>query len=650
MKPKAYSYIRFSTPEQAKGDSLRRQLQLSRAYAEKHDLDLDETLRLDAGVSGFHGANLKPEAALGRFLEEIEAGKVTKGSFLLIESLDRLSRTEAPQALAVFTNILNQGVKIVTLADDRVYSIDRLDTTELIMSILIMVRAHDESANKSKRLKAVWEHKRTKLTKEIATSTCPNWLRVKEDRTGFEEIPERVEIVRRIFQMSNSGMGNSAIAKRLNTEDVPRFGRGGAWHNSYIQKTLNNRSVLGEFQPQEVVNGKRFDAGTIVDGYYPQIISQELFYSAHAAAQSRKIVGRGRPSSGTRTLFSGLLRCGRCGGSVRYENKGKSSPKGEILVCTNAKIGRGCEYRTVKYKDFELNFLNYCKDADFKKIIDSESISRETKRLENEKRGYLIEIAELRKKLDNWVDFIGSGKAPKSILEKVSETEDGIVLLNEKISKIDAALVANKRRQVSWEDHQDSVKELLSIINSEDLEESQRKRSALVQYIRSFTRCIYITGKGHEISEVSQMLTIHLEAEKAGLDREKTSKITALYAQELLSKSDHSSFLAFFHSGRVIAVSGIEDEEGSNINEYDFSRDDMLWISENIPETTPESIAGTIRERITSGGYTDEQAHALINICMKVKIGGSKKTWTSPHLIYLPFGEAILKRIANFYL
>ena len=110
MKPKAYSYIRFSTPEQAKGDSLRRQLQLSRAYAEKHDLDLDETLRLDAGVSGFHGANLKPQAALGRFLEEIEAGKVPKGSFLLVESLDRLSRTEATQALAVFTSILNQGV------------------------------------------------------------------------------------------------------------------------------------------------------------------------------------------------------------------------------------------------------------------------------------------------------------------------------------------------------------------------------------------------------------------------------------------------------------------------------------------------------------------------------------------------------------
>ena len=46
----AYSYIRFSTPEQMKGDSLRRQLEASRKYAAEHDLVLDDTLR-DLGKS-----------------------------------------------------------------------------------------------------------------------------------------------------------------------------------------------------------------------------------------------------------------------------------------------------------------------------------------------------------------------------------------------------------------------------------------------------------------------------------------------------------------------------------------------------------------------------------------------------------------------
>ena len=43
MGIKAYSYIRFSTPEQIKGDSLNRQLQLSKSYAKHHNLILDKS-------------------------------------------------------------------------------------------------------------------------------------------------------------------------------------------------------------------------------------------------------------------------------------------------------------------------------------------------------------------------------------------------------------------------------------------------------------------------------------------------------------------------------------------------------------------------------------------------------------------------------
>ncbi|KVR83488.1 recombinase family protein [Burkholderia vietnamiensis] len=49
---KAYSYLRFSTPEQAQGDSFRRQTALAEAYAQQHGLELDTTLRFaDEGVS-----------------------------------------------------------------------------------------------------------------------------------------------------------------------------------------------------------------------------------------------------------------------------------------------------------------------------------------------------------------------------------------------------------------------------------------------------------------------------------------------------------------------------------------------------------------------------------------------------------------------
>ena len=70
--PKAYSYIRFSTPEQAKGDSFRRQTEASRKYAEDHGLVLDTSLNLfDQELSGRTGEN-RTKGALSVFIRAVE--------------------------------------------------------------------------------------------------------------------------------------------------------------------------------------------------------------------------------------------------------------------------------------------------------------------------------------------------------------------------------------------------------------------------------------------------------------------------------------------------------------------------------------------------------------------------------------------------
>jgi len=119
---KAYSYIRFSTPEQIKGDSLRRQTELSAKYALEHNLNLDESLTFrDLGVSAFNQSNLSNGGQLRAFLDAIDQGVVSSGSYLLVESLDRISRAEILDALEVFTGILNRGITIITLADNMEY-------------------------------------------------------------------------------------------------------------------------------------------------------------------------------------------------------------------------------------------------------------------------------------------------------------------------------------------------------------------------------------------------------------------------------------------------------------------------------------------------------------------------------------------------
>src|ERR1039457_3597809 len=103
---KAYSYVRFSTPQQALGDSLRRQTEKAERYAVEHGLTLDTELNMtDAGVSAFRGKNATTRA-LGGFLRAVESNHVTPGSYLLIENIDRLSRDHVLEAQTIFSQLI----------------------------------------------------------------------------------------------------------------------------------------------------------------------------------------------------------------------------------------------------------------------------------------------------------------------------------------------------------------------------------------------------------------------------------------------------------------------------------------------------------------------------------------------------------------
>src|SRR5271154_2896146 len=102
----AYSYIRFSREHQSQGDSLRRQLEATKAYCERNNLLLDESLDLrDLGVSAFKGRN-STKGSLGRFIDLCERGEVAPGSALVVESLDRISRQSPRRAVALLSSLL----------------------------------------------------------------------------------------------------------------------------------------------------------------------------------------------------------------------------------------------------------------------------------------------------------------------------------------------------------------------------------------------------------------------------------------------------------------------------------------------------------------------------------------------------------------
>ena len=98
-------------------------------------------------MSAFHGRNVR-KGALRAFLDAVELGLLPRGSHLLVESLDRLSRDRVLLAQSLFLRIVEGGITIVTLIDDRSYSAEILNRSPmvLIVSLVRMMRANKRAS------------------------------------------------------------------------------------------------------------------------------------------------------------------------------------------------------------------------------------------------------------------------------------------------------------------------------------------------------------------------------------------------------------------------------------------------------------------------------------------------------------------------
>ncbi|TCV86327.1 recombinase family protein [Sulfurirhabdus autotrophica] len=421
---KAYSYLRFSTPEQLKGDSLRRQTQLAKDYTLRHNLELDESLTFDdLGISAYRGKN-KDTGGLALFLEAIEAGIVKSGDYLLVESLDRLSREKPRKALRVLEEIIEAGVAVVTLIDGKQYTEEVMDDDAfgLLGSLLIMSRAHEESKTKARRLSEAWKGKRITALEKPLTAMIPQWMVLNKKTSTIELIPERAEVVKRIFSEYGKGKGKHIIARDLNTDNIPVFGRGKQWHSSYVFKILTNRACIGEFTPHhnQYIEGKivRVPLDSI-DNYYPAVVDEDTFQVAQGIKQSRtrenKPVG-GKPS--IHNLLSHLAKCPLCGSTMTRVNKGN---KWQYYLCTKAKTGNGCTYKTVNFEKVNDSVINSVADlAENKPSFNTNETEIREKINQCE-----IEIGVGQESIENLLDIAQKGGSP-SVLTRINEVESSI--------------------------------------------------------------------------------------------------------------------------------------------------------------------------------------------------------------------------------
>jgi DNA invertase Pin-like site-specific DNA recombinase len=351
-RPLVISYLRFSLAVQSKGDSSRRQTNLAETWCEKNGQTLTDRLD-DKGISAFRGRNAS-EGNLSAFLELVKAGTVPEGSTLLVEELDRLSRQEPEESLHLFLSIVRSGITLVTLNTGDVFRKGEIDMGKLMIAVVKFATAHDESAKKSFRLSAAWKNKRSKIGSKPITNIVPKWLTIRDSKVVT--VPEKVAAVVQIFAWAMQGHGHGAICRKANNE-LKSIGRKPYFVRSYVAKILHNRAVIGEFQPHSIVyaNGKktRQPAGEPIQGYYPAIVTEDIFNAVQTRMQ--KNAGSGGPNGEWVNIFKGLLHNAEDGSRLHVQDKGC----GRRFVSAAAIEGRqgAADYLGIPVTHFESAFF-----------------------------------------------------------------------------------------------------------------------------------------------------------------------------------------------------------------------------------------------------------------------------------------------------
>ncbi|MCM5693392.1 recombinase family protein [Sinorhizobium meliloti] len=361
---KAALYARYSSDNQ-RDASIEDQLRLCRARAEREGWTVVDSYS-DRAISG--ASLLRPGVQ-----ELIADGLKRRFDVILTESLDRLSRDQEDIA-GFYKRMRFGGINIVTLSEGEV--------SELHIGLKGTMGALylKDLADKTRRgLRGRIEDGKS------GGGLCYGYDVVRQlDQTGAASRGERTineaeaNTVRRIFMEYLAGKSSRTIAMRLNSESV--LGpQGSEWGPSTIHGNpkrgtgiLNNELYIGKLVWNRLRYLKDPDTGKRVSRLNPEsewatqdvpelrIIDKNLWdlvkqRQAQLALEpgtkpgdNQTLNDRRRPKH----LFTGLVKCGCCGGGYSMISK-------DMLGCTNARTKGTCDNRlNIRRDTLEASILN----------------------------------------------------------------------------------------------------------------------------------------------------------------------------------------------------------------------------------------------------------------------------------------------------
>jgi len=315
-------YVRISQDRGGSGLGVARQEADCRALAARKRWQVVEVY-IDNDTSAYSG---KPRPQWQRLLADVEAGRIDA---IIGHHVDRLTRS-VRELEDVITLADRHGLSLATVAGE----VDLGTTTGRTTAHLMGVLARHEAEAKGDRQRR--ERRQSAEAGKVAGGgTRPYGYA--DDRVSI--VDDEADVVREAARRALAGESLSLVCRDFAARGVTTT-TGRTWRPTTLRRLLASARISGrrEHTPRRAgQGGTRPLLGEIVAAaVWPPIITADQSDRLRALLSSP--VRAQHNATGRTYLLSGILRCGRCGGSMSGRPKG-STPR---YVCPNTPGGTTC--------------------------------------------------------------------------------------------------------------------------------------------------------------------------------------------------------------------------------------------------------------------------------------------------------------------
>lgn len=369
-KKKVAAYCRVSTDRDDQANSFESQQRYFRQYIENNpDWEL-YGIFADEGISG---TNTKKRKEFNRMIDSAKNGDF---DLIITKEISRFARNTL-DSIFYTRELKKYGVGVIFMND----GINTLDgDAELRLAIMSSI-AQEESRKTSERVK--WGQKR-QMEQGVVFGRSMLGYDVRDGKMTINE--EGAEIVRLIFhKFANEGKGTHVIARELAEAGIKPM-RVKEWSNTVILRVIRNEKYCGDlvqkktYTPDFLSHEKKYNRGqeefVIIKDHHEPIVSRELFEKANRILDEKSLSQKGKAKYSNRYIFSGKIKCGKCGSSfvARYKTRKDGSRYKAWRCYQSAKHGRkGCSCENIRNEDIIYIMYLVCRQLKYnrRKIINN---------------------------------------------------------------------------------------------------------------------------------------------------------------------------------------------------------------------------------------------------------------------------------------